>query len=525
MALTPASAAPAFGLKRWSLAALAAALICATPALFVLAQAVAAVLTGRARLDEPQVAPALAGTVILVVVGTTAATLLGTVAAFLTSQCRFPGRGLLSWMLVLPLAAPAYVLAYAYGALTGPLGPFPIGLSGLIGAGFVYVIGFYPYAYLAARAAFALQSVCAVEAARSLGASSGQALMRVTLPLAWPAIGAGAALIGMEIAADYGAAAYFGAQTLSTDLFRAWYAHTNLDQALLLAGLLLSGALGLLLIERALRGQARAAGGSTRWRTPHPHALTGVAALAATGFCALLSGLGAVIPLCWLVRLAAFGPADQIDRLIGPLINSVGLAAAGAACAFVLAVVIARSARRHGGDLAASAGSIGYAAPGAVMALGGLMAMGLAADFGLAAGVGAAAALIMLIWIYAARFAAAGVGPIGAGLNAATPNLMAAARTLGAGRVRSVLQVEAPIAAPALLAAALLLFVEILKELPATLILRPFDFDTLAVIAHSYAADDRLNAAALPALLIVAAGLAPVIVLTRGIARARAGAR
>jgi iron(III) transport system permease protein len=207
------------------------------------------------------------------------------------------------------------------------------------------------------------------------------------------------------------------------------------------------------------------------------------------------------------------------------LANTLTLSALGAGVALALAFIIALGARRTAGGIGMTAASIGYAAPGAVMALGGLMAMGVALDAGLVGGLGAMAAVAMLIWIYAARFAAAGVGPIAAGLNAATPNLIAAARTLGADRARRAITIEAPIAAPALLAAALMLFVEILKELPATLILRPFDFDTLAVVAHSYAADDRLNAAALPALLIFAAGLFPVMLLTRGIARARAGAR
>jgi iron(III) transport system permease protein len=522
MALTAALPAPA----RWlGLPAIGAALICALPALAVLGMSVWAVSIGRADLLDPQLAPAIAGTVILVIVGTLTATILGVSAAWLVSQYQFPGRDQWAWLLVLPLAAPAYVLAYAYGALTGPMGAVPVGLSGLTGAAFVYTIAFYPYVYLAARAAFTAQSVCAGEAARTLGANPMRALFRVSLPMAWPAIAAGAALAAMEIGADYGAAAYFGAQTLSTDLFRAWLSHDNLDQALVLAGLLLSGSVVFLAVERFARGKRAFAGGSIRWRTPTRPNLQGVGALAAFGFCAALVSLGLIIPAAWLVRLAAFAPPEGLGHLGAALFNTLWLAGVAAVVTLALAAAIAWGARQRFGFVGLAAASMGYAAPGAVMALGGLLAMGAAREWGLFGGLSAGAAFGMLIWIYAARFAAAGIGPMDAGLHAVTPNLVNAARSLGAWRWRRITAVEAPIAAPGVFAAALIVFVEALKELPATLILRPFDFDTLAVTAHAYAADDRLNAAAPPALLILAAGLGPVALLMRGLAKARAGAQ
>lgn len=501
-----------------------AALVCALPAIAVLLQTGVGLANGAGGLDRGLMQESVLGSVFLILVGAGAATALGAAAALLVHGFHFPGRTIFSWLLVTPLAAPAYVLAYAYGGLTGPLGPVPLGLSGLTGAAFVYTLAFFPYAYLSTRAALAAQSVCAMESARSLGASPLRILWRITLPMAWPGIAAGAALAAMEIAADYGAAAYFGAQTLATGVFRAWYAHSNPALAIQIASILLVGAGALLLLERHLRGKRRFSGGSTRWRNPPATTLPLPLAAAASAFCAALVALGAVIPALWLMRLASYGPADQLYRLWGPMANTLGLGLVGTIATILIAGVIALGARGRNGGYALTVASIGYAAPGAVMALGGLMVMGAARDLGLVGGLGAAAALAMLIWIYAARFAAAGAGPMDAGLNAATANYLAAAQTLGANRVRRAIAVEAPIAAPSVMAAALIVFVEIIKELPATLILRPFDFDTLAVVTHSYAADDRLNAAALPALMIFAAGLAPVIVLTTGLARARAGA-
>lgn len=509
----------------WALLALAAVVVCVLPAAAVILGALVAVFQHGAPDAGLLMGEAAWGTVSLVFVGAGLSTLIGGGAGWLVSAYTFPGRALWSWLLVLPLAAPAYVLAYAYGGLTGPLGPAPIALSGWTGALLVYVLGFYPYAFLAARSAFAMQSVCALEAARAAGASPMQAWWRVSAPLAWPVIAAGGALAAMEIAADYGAASYFGVQTLSTGVFRAWHAYANPQLALQIAALLLIGAMALLMAERALRGKRGFSGSTLRWRDNPPTRLRGFAAVAATLFCALLFMLALALPVGWLVRLAVFAPPDQLDRLAAPLTNTLMLAAAGAFATLAVASIIAFASKRRHGGLAVTAASAGYAAPGAVMALGGLMAAGLAREWGLIGGFGGGLAIAMLIWIYAARFAAAGAGPIEAGLHAVKPSITHAARSLGARGFRRIRDIEAPIVAPALLGAALIVFVEILKELPATLILRPFDFDTLAVVAHAYAADDRLNAAALPALLILAAGIAPTIALTRQMLRARAGAR
>ena len=508
----------------WPLfAALGAAIVCAAPALTVL-------IVGLGAPAPPADASTLlwssiAGTATLVICAGAAATVLGAAAAWLVTLCQFPGRALFEWLLVAPLAAPGYVLAYAYGAITGPGGPAPIHLSGAWGAGVVYALGFYPYIYLSARAAFVSQSVCVLEAGRALGARPWEVFWRVAAPLAWPGIAAGAALACMEIAAEYGAASYFGATTVTTGVFKAWFARGEPQLAMQLASFLLLGALALLFVERLARGRRNFAGASARWRPLPRYQLAPAPASAATLFCAGLTFLGALLPMGWLVRLASFRPLADWAELAAPLGRTLLLASAGAAVTLALSALVAASARHKAGRIGAFAASIGYAAPGAVTALGALALFGMARDAGLVGGLGGALSLAALLWVYASRFAAAGAQPIEAGLTRVTQHMSDAGRTLGAAPARRLRLIELPIAAPGVFAGALVVFVDILKELPATLVLRPFNFETLAVRANAYASDDRLAQAAAPALLITLAGLAPVILLSRRLSRARAGDR
>jgi iron(III) transport system permease protein len=511
------------GIDAVALGAAAATLICAAPAIAVIGFAL---MPGEpARFGGNLLGDGVIGTATLMLAGGGGAIALGGVSAWLVSLCKFPGRGLFEWLLVIPLAAPSYVLAYAYSGLTWAGGPIDFRVAGFWGAAFVYAIGLYPYVYLAARAAFASQSSCALEAARTLGAKPAALFFRVGLPLARPGIVAGGALALMEIAADYGAAQHFGLTTLSTAVFRAWYAHQSTHGALQIAAVLLAAALVFLIVERRARGRAGFAGGSTRWRALPRYQLSPLSAALAFGFCTVLLVLGAVLPLGWLAFIAV--AHVHADQLRGAFLNTVLLAGIGALVTLTLAAIIAVSARRSGrlGKLSLFASGMGYAAPGAVLALGAFSLFGLARELGWIGGVGGGLALMTLIWAYAARFAAAGAQPIDAGLSRLSKGLDASARTLGAGPARRLWRIDLPIAAPSLAAAALILFVDILKELPATLIIRPFNFDTLAVIAYSYASDEQLQFAAAPSLLIFIAGLAPILILTRSIARSRAGQR
>jgi len=517
-------AAPVANASRWTrpdgvvVAATAATLVCVAPAIAIFALALAPDRAG-ASFGADLIGDGLAGTLTLMLAGGGGAIVFGSIAAWLVSLCNFPGRRIFEWLLVIPLAAPSYILAYAYASLTWAGGAVPIPVTGFWGAAFIYSVGLYPYVYLAARAAFASQSVSAFEAARTLGANAVRVFWRVALPLARPGIAAGGALALMEIAADYGAAQHFGLTTLSTAIFRAWYAHQNTHTAIQISALLLFAAMIFLLIERYARGRASFASAAKSGRTPPRYTLAPLPALAALIFCAALIFFGAILPLAWLARLATLHA--NVEDIAGPFANSIFLSAVGALTTLALACAIAVAARRatRFGKLTLFAAAMGYAAPGAVIALGALSLFGLAREAGWVGGLGANLALLALLWAYASRFAAAGVQPVDAGLARLSSGIDASARTLGAGPWRRLLRVDLPIAAPSLAAATLILFVEILKELPATLILRPFDFDTLAVKAYAYASDERLLEAAAPALLIFAVGLLPIIVLTRGIAR------
>lgn len=504
-----------------AVAAAIATLICAAPAVAVLVLALtrdAGAEFGAALVREGAI-----GTLTLVLAGGSGAIVFGAGAAWLVTLCRFPGRALFEWLLVIPLAAPSYILAYAYAGMTWA-GASPLPVQGFWGAAFIYAVGLYPYVYLAARASFASQSACALEAARMLGASPARVFWRVALPLARPGIAAGAALACMEIAADYGAAQHFGLSTLSTAVFRAWYAHGAPALALQISAVLLAAAIVFLFVERSARGRAAYAGGSSRWRPLPRYQLNAGAGMAAAAFCAALIVFGAALPLMWLARLALVHA--NVQDIVRPFVSSMALSAGGALITLALAAAIAvaaRGATTSFGKAPLFAAGMGYAAPGAVIALGALSLFGLAREAGWVSGLGATLSLAALLWTYAARFASAGVGPIDAGLARLSKGLDASARTLGAGPWRRFTAIDLPIAAPSLAAAALILFVEILKELPATLILRPFNFDTLAVKAYSYASDERLLEAAAPSLLIFVAGLAPIVILARSIERGRAG--
>ncbi|MGD9982326.1 MAG: ABC transporter permease [Hyphomonadaceae bacterium] len=505
-----------------AVAATAATMVCAAPALAVLVLAL--VGNSDAAFGANLIREGALGTFSLIVVGGGTAVALGAASAWLVSLCSFPGRGLFEWLLVIPLAAPSYILAYAYAGMTWT-GGAPVPVQGFWGAAFVYAVGLYPYVYLSARAAFASQSACAIEAARTLGVAPLKLFWRVALPLARPGIVAGGALALMEIAADYGAAQHFGLTTLTTAIFRAWYAHQSLYGALQISAVLLLAAFIFLLVERQARGRAAFGGGSSRWRPLPRYRLTATIGALATVFCAALVGFGAVLPLAWLARLAWLH--GEVGDIVQPLINSLVLSLVGVVITLALAAAIASAARRTGaaGKISLFAAGFGYAAPGAVIAMGALALFGLAREAGWIGGLGAGLALLALLWTYAARFAAAGVGPIDAGLARLSKGVDASARTLGAGPWRRFAEIDLPIAMPSLAAAALILFVEILKELPATLILRPFNFDTLAVHTYAYASDERLLEAAAPALLIFIAGLAPIVLIARSIERSRAGAR
>ncbi|MEZ5952908.1 MAG: iron ABC transporter permease [Hyphomonas sp.] len=516
-----------------------AALACAIIAVPMISVLLAAVFTGGGEawqhIRDTLMVPYLGGTLGTLMLATMFMLVFAVPAAWLVTMHEFPGRAAFEWLLILPLAAPGYVLAYAWGDLMGVGGPlqsalrdmtgwaardywFP-SMRSLPGLAFVLASGLYPYVYLTARAGFVSQSICALEAARSLGASPLRSFWQVALPAARPAIAAGLALALMEAAADYGAAEYLGVPTLTFGIVRAWKSFGEPAAAARLAVILLVLVVGLVMAERWSRGRAGSQQSSTRWRTVSRTKLSGAAGWLAAAFCLTGFTIGFILPVSRLVWRAVESH-EQIAPIWDALKNTLVLAGCGAVFAFVLALVIALAGRGKGPGAAFArlTASSAYAIPGAVLALGALVVLG-----GMGLTLTGLVPVAALAWVYASRFTAAGAEPMVAALDRAPASLGQAAQSLGASPWRRAKEVDLPIALSGASAGALILFVESLKELPATLMLRPFNWDTLAVRAHAYASDERLAAAALPALLITLAGLVPVILLSWRLSHARPG--
>lgn len=386
------------------------------------------------------------------------------------------------------------------------------------GGAFVLSAAFYPYTYLAMRAAFLNQSGNVLDAARMLGCSGWRAFWHVALPMARPALAAGAALAVMETLADYGAVQFLSVQTLTTGIVRAWSVYGSTVSAARFALPLLATAAVLLWFERWSRRGRSHESGKARWRALEVQPLAGASAWLASVFCLVLLTAGLLLPVGWLAWKLAGTTADW-PRLVDAIRNSLLLGIAGAALTVILATMLALGTRRlpWAGRLA----SLGYATPGAVMAIGLLAPAGVI--WTMVPGSGAAIAVMLLVTAYAARLMAAALEPIDAGLTRVTPSMIHAARTLGRSEAGAALAIDLPVARGAMLTAGLIIFIDVLKELPATVILRPFDFDTLAVIASNYALDERLEQAGLPSILIVGLSLPAAIWLSRQIAEARPG--
>lgn len=490
---------------------------------------------------------------LLLAVGVGSLTLvIGAGLAWLVTMHDFKGRGLFEWALILPLAAPAYVLAYAYTDFLDVAGPVQgvlriwTGLSARAlafpeirspgGAIFVLTLAFYPYVYLAARAAFLQQCECVVEASRTLGATPFEAFRRVALPLARPALAAGVALALMETLADYGAVSYFGVQTFTTGIYRTWFSFGDRVAAAQLASMLFGFIALLMLLERWSRKGARYHDTSRRVRPLGIERLSGSTAVFAILACALPLTLGFLLPVGILVHLAwDAGAGLSAPRYLALLENSVLLATITALIAVLLALALSytlRTQRDAFTRVGVGIAGMGYAIPGSIIAVGVLIPFAMidrSVDhvmrrlFDIPTGLLLTGSIAALIFALLVRFLALAEQTTRAGLEKITPSMDAAAISLGASRAEALRRVHAPLLRAPILTAALLVFVEVIKELPATLIMRPFNFDTLAVQAHNLAADERLAEAATPALTILVIGLIPVLILSKMIARSRPG--
>ena len=480
---------------------------------------------------------------------------LGVASAWAVTLCRFPGRRFFRWALLLPLAIPTYLSAYAYSDLLQFSGPLQTGLRELFdwtrndywfpevrslsGAIVILALGLYPYVYLAARTAFVEQSVCVLEVGRTLGLGPWKSFWRIALPLARPSIVAGSSLVLMETLAEFGAVEYCAVDTFATGIYRtfklpnahALTAAAQLSACLLLLVLLLLGA------EAAARRAARFHHTSTRYRALPSWRLQGFKSLAAILVCGLPVLFGFLVPTAlFVVQTLTVGDAKAREVFLEIGRNSFLLAAVASVLAVVLAVVVALGQRLHATPttrgLARLAG-VGYAIPGGVIAIGILIPVTWA-DVHLVSRVGGwlgttpglllSGTVIAVLYGYQTRFLAVSLNLVQAGLTRLRPSLDDAARTLGASPTRMVGRVHLPLLRGTLLGAALLVFVDVIKELPATLILRPFDFETLSVRVYQLASDERLAEASTGALAIVLIGLLPVALLSRMVDRSRPGA-
>ncbi|WP_422846619.1 ABC transporter permease [Acidovorax sp. M2(2025)] len=465
------------------------------------------------------------------------AAVVGTGAAATVTLFDFPGRRTFEWLLLLPLAMPAYVTAYAYTDFLQFSGPLQVGLRNafglegrllpevrsLGGAVWVFIFSLYPYVYLLARTALGERAAHLMEAARLLGAPLPRRIAVVALPLARPAVAAGVALVLMETLADFGVSSYFGIQTFTTGIYKAWLSMDNRLAAAQLATMLLVLVLLLLHLEhRAQRRMRFAAGGGRAGSAEaQPLALRGARRWLAWGVCAVPVVMGFAAPVAFMLRpLAADWSVLPWERFMEWAWHSVRLGGITAALAVAAALALAFGVRRHPDAVTRGVvqlASVGYAVPGAVIVVGLLLPVGWLQAVAPQWGVGGlvTATAFGIVWAYLVRFCAVALQSVQSGYARIPPSLDDSARMLGVGSAGLLARVHWPLLQRSAAAAALLVFVDVMKELPATMVLRPFNSDTLAVVAYQLARDERLGEAALPSLALVAVGLVPVILLSR----------
>jgi iron(III) transport system permease protein len=478
---------------------------------------------------------------------------IGVSAAWLVTMCRFPGRRIFEWAMLLPMAMPAYVIAYVYTDILEYAGPvqgmlremfgwqtgrdywFPE-IRSLGGAISMMTLVLYPYVYLLSRAAFLEQSIGVLEASRVLGRGPWHGFFTVALPMARPGIVIGLSLVLMETLNDFGTVDFFAVNTFSLGIFDVWMNMSNVSGAAQLATVLLLFVALLVLSERYARRKQRFHNTSSKYQALPGIRLRGKLGMLAMAVCALPVLMGFVLPVLVLLEYAIqyFEPELALE-ITGYAWNSIKLSLLAGGLAVVVAIVIAYSVRIRGGQVLTSLSrlaSLGYAVPGAVLAVGVMNVLGPLDNsidaysretFGVSTGLIFSGTIAAVTFGYLVRFLALSLGTVEAGLGKITPNMDGAARSLGHGALSTMRRVHMPLMRTSVLTAVMLVFVDCMKELPMTTILRPFNFQTLATFVHQYASDEQLGEAALAALSIVGVGILPVILLSYAIARSRPG--
>ena len=495
------------------------------------------------------VLPHYISTTLLLMLGVTLGTaLIGISTAWLVTMCRFPGRKMFEWALLLPFAVPAYVIAYVYTDLLDYAGPlqgllrdlfgwqsaadywFPP-IRSLGGAIAMMSLVMYPYVYLLARSAFLEQSPGLFDTGRILGLGPWRSFFRVSLPIARPAIAVGLALVMMETLNDFGTVDFFAVRTLTAGLYDTWLGMGNIGGAAQIATVMLVFVVLLITLERSARRRQQHFQTSRRFQALPGYPLQGWLAALATTVCLLPFVLGFVVPAALLTIYAL--DTEWNRKLTGYAFNSLTLSTSAALAAVVLGLFLAYSRRLHPGrrlKVLVRFASLGYAMPGAVLAVGVIVPLAafdntvdgfFRAQFGFSTGLLLSGTVFAIVFAYVVRFLAVSVGAIESSLGKITPNMDMCARSLGHGPLATLRRVHLPLIRGGLLTAVLVVFVDCMKELPATLILRPFNFDTLATHVYQFASDELLKQCSPAALMIVLAGLLPVILLSMTISRTR----
>ena len=537
----------------WPLATLVIAAVVAMPVAVVASRVFIPTNGVWSHLAQTVLAEYVFNTIALGVIVGAGTLVIGVATAWTVTMCRFPGSRMLEWALLLPMAVPAYIMAYTYTDLLQFVGPVQTALRewfgwtrrdywfpeirSLGGAATMFTLVLYPYVYLLSRAAFLEQSVCVLEVSRTLGRGPWASFFRVALPLARPAIVGGVALALMEVLADFGTVQYFAVNTFTTGIYRTWFAMGEPVAAAQLAAALLGFVGVLLVMENWSRRQAKFHHTTARYRRLPTHRLRGGRAALALIGCGLPILLGFVVPSAVLVSKAVEvgGDARLAQNFLPLAFNSLTLAAAAAALAVLLAVVLAYGKRLRPSAAVAGAtriAALGYAVPGSVVAVGVLIPFAwidnaldgfMRQHFGVSTGLLLSGTVAAVLFAYLVRFLAIAFNAVDSSFGKIRVNMDHAARVLGCTPGQTLRRVHAPLMWGSLLTAALIVFVDVMKELPATMIVRPFNFDTLAIRVYQMASDERLAEAAVSGLAIVAVGVIPVILLSRAIAASRPG--
>ena len=535
----------------WPFASFLIAALISTPIIVVVASVGGDSEGVWRHLVETRLAIYLKNTVVLAVGVSLICLVIGVVCAWAVTLCQFPGKQFFSWALLLPLAVPTYLIAYAYTDLLQFSGPLQTWLREFFGwtrgeywfpdvrslPGAIVMLSavLYPYVYLAARAAFVEQSVCVLEASRTLGMNPWRSFFRVALPLARPSVAAGLLLVVMETIAEFGAVDYCAVDTFATGIYRTWMAHGSITGAAQLSSCLLMIILAVVVLEKFLRRRARHYQMTYRYRELPTWHLRGWSCSLAIFVCSMPILVGFILPATLFAYKAWQFGDPQSSELLKLGTHTFSLAVVASLLAVALALIIAYGKRLRSTpvmNLSAIVAGLGYAVPGGVIAIGILiplvwfdqqLADFLQSLFRKPIPLLLSGTVVAMIFGYQVRFMAVALNVTDSGLARIRPSLDDAARTLGASGARTLMRVHLPLIYGSLLAAVLLVFVDVAKELPATLILRPFDFDTLAVRVYQLASQERLAEASTGALAIILVGLIPVILISRGIHRSRPG--